>query len=422
MGFENKNIIAISLAFPPLAYPRSIQVARLLKNWGGQAFVFCADEPDTRTDPTIESDPAHRLAGLVRVPVQTSRLERLEDKLSYKYLRSYWNRRNLVPDKYSTWRHDVIRAVHDHISTDAIRPDAIVSFAQPFSDHLIGLTLKKELGVPWLAHFSDPWTDNPFTPYDRKTYELNLELERQVAENADLLVFTSTETVELFCLKYPESVNKKCRVLPQCFDETRYPRSKTSASENICIRYLGNFYGHRKPKALFGGLSKLLLNDPERLRHVTIELIGPGNTEETIALASDLPNGLVSARSSVDYSESLRLMSEADGLLVIDAPSDLSVFLPSKLIDYIGAGRPIVGVTPTGTAASLILELGGMVADPSSESEIADTFGKFIQKLKIRRSNNDLSVWGESRVRARFTIENVVSKFDSLLTELQALR
>jgi hypothetical protein len=43
----------------------------------------------------------------------------------------------------------------------------------------------------------------------------------------------------------------------------------------------------------------------------------------------------------VGYQESLKLMSEADALLVIDAPADQSVFLPSKLIDYIGAGRPI---------------------------------------------------------------------------------
>ena len=42
------------------------------------------------------------------------------------------------------------------------RFDALVSFAQPWSDHLIGLRVHRATGLPWIAHFSDPWTDSPY--------------------------------------------------------------------------------------------------------------------------------------------------------------------------------------------------------------------------------------------------------------------
>jgi hypothetical protein len=70
----------------------------------------------------------------------------------------------------------------------------------------------------------------------------------------------------------------------------------------------------------------------------------------------------------VDYKTSLALMESADLLLVIDAPFDQSVFLPSKLVDYIGAQRPIFAITPPGTSAKLVSDLGGMVAHPKKAS------------------------------------------------------
>ena len=59
------------------------------------------------------------------------------------------------------------------------------------------------------------------------------------------------------------------------------------------------------------------------------------------------------------------MMESADLLLIVDAPGEISVFLPSKLVDYIGAGRPICALTPPGAAARVTREAGGWVADPA---------------------------------------------------------
>jgi glycosyltransferase involved in cell wall biosynthesis len=84
---------------------------------------------------------------------------------------------------------------------------------------------------------------------------------------------------------------------------------------------------------------------------------------------------MVVRKGSVPYQESLSVMQGADVLVVIDADIPGSVFLPSKLIDYIGAGRPILGITPLDSAtARVIKESGGWVVPPKDTEAFARTF------------------------------------------------
>jgi hypothetical protein len=414
------KILAVSLAYPPLAYPRSIQVARLLKYADASTVLFCADEPNARIDETIEPDAEARLEACIRVPVTKSGLSSLIDGFSFRFAPSIWNRRNLVPDKYDKWADAVLTEAIKYIKDNNFRPDVIVTFAQPFTDHLIGMELKSRLKLPWLAHFSDPWVDNPFAAFDDRSRRSNLEMERSVAETADMLVFTSSETVDLFYKKYPAELKKKARVLPQCYDLELFGTRKQPTSPKLTIRYLGNFYGRRTPRPLISGVADIYSRKPESLKNVSFELIGLGDAEEVKELTRELPDGLIVARPSVNYRESLDLMAEADGLLIIDAPAETSVFLPSKLIDYIGAARPVFGITPKGTAALLISELGGLVADPADSNQVSAVLEKFIGQLKDQRSNGDFGPWGEKGVRDRFPAGRVSAYFSLMLEELKA--
>ena len=67
-----------------------------------------------------------------------------------------------VPDGLRPWRRRARRAALAAIAAE--RPDALVSFGMPMTDHLLGLDLKRATGLPWLAHFSDPWAGNPHHP------------------------------------------------------------------------------------------------------------------------------------------------------------------------------------------------------------------------------------------------------------------
>jgi hypothetical protein len=110
-------------------------------------------------------------------------------------------------------------------------------------------------------------------------------------------------------------------------------------------------------------------------------------------------------------------MSESDLLLVIDCSADLSVFLPSKLIEYVGAGIPICGIVPPGTSANLLRRLGGLAADPRNTEEIAKTLMKSLRLARERRVQSALPPWGDPEVRAEFAVEHVASDFEAILAD-----
>ena len=64
-------------------------------------------------------------------------------------------------------------------------------------------------------------------------------------------------------------------------------------------------------------------------------------------------------------------MKKSDCLLVIDAPSNKSIFFPSKLADYIGSNRPIFGISPKGTTRRILNELGYYCFDTDEYDKIS---------------------------------------------------
>jgi len=409
-----RELLAVSFAYPPAASPRAVQVARLLKHLKVRTTLVCADFDDKdRIDPTLVSEAEAPLARCLRVPFVRSAPRNLLTRVAYRFDLPLVDK---SPDQFGPWKRAVRSAVEKFLGEVDYRPDVLATFGSPMSDHLIGLALKRRLGVPWVAHFSDPWVDNPFLPYDRLTRRINRALEGRVLREADRLIFTSDETVELVASKQGRWLSEKARVLEHAFEPELFDPAVARGGTTLVVRYVGDFYGVRSPAPLFEALRRLLDAEPASVAGVRFELVGAKDERqlEEAGLAA-LPAGLVVSRPPVKYLESLRLMREADGLLVIDAPADLSVFLPSKLIDYVGAARPVFGITPRGTAASLIRRLGGWVADPSDAAGVAETLKSFLAFL---RDDRGPAAWGNAAARRDFEAPAVAEKFAGILREV----
>ena len=187
---------------------------------------------------------------------------------------SYWVRHNKAPDNYIGWKADVLKHVSHHLRQTGFKPDVVVTFAQPFTDHLIGLELKRKYDFKWVAHFSDPWTDNPFNEHDELAKLLNYQLEEAVVRAADLKIFTSKETVVLVFRKYPLELRKSARVLPHCYDASLFEGQARAQSGKIMIRHVGSFYGSRTPGPLISALHILSETEPSLLSDVYFEFIG----------------------------------------------------------------------------------------------------------------------------------------------------
>jgi len=449
------NLFAISYYAPPRLTPQAIQIGRLLYHLDAQVELLHGDDPQFSNDYDQYPDFFQRVRPL-RIPSPGPLLPDLAHRAARRLLPLY----GAVPDGLGPWRR--LALPHALKALRERRPDALLSFGMPMSDHLLALDVRRRTGLPWLAHFSDPWSDNIFHPSGWLAQRANEALERQVVAGADVLLFTSDRTLDLVMRKYPSSWRARAGVLPHAWDMDHFAGDATSdkraavaalaqsdaqaataaaaqdpvyamrnaltqtadthrpgaapaqgrrpgGAPSHIVRYIGACYGTRSPAPLFAALAGIHATDAAALADVHVELVGhvsPGLLD-TPALRA-LPPDLLSVRSPVAYRHSLELARSADALLVIDAPSpEPSVFLPSKLVEYIGARRPVWGITPPGTAADLIAEWAGHAeacAPPDQPAAVDRMLRSGLASLAAG------TVWaGPETVRQRFAAPRVAA-------------
>lgn len=358
-----KRLLALSWAMPPLLFPRSIQVSRLLKELARRSWkidVLCA-HPGS---PGLESVP--RDATLESVCAG-----------GYRVLPVHWEG---APEQWERrWTEAAVESASALLSAGVLPSAdgyaALLTFAQPWSDHEIGRQLKERFGLPWVAHFSDPWSDSPYyAQLPAEVLRAYAAAEGCVVEAADAVVFTSQPTLDLVMAKYPAGWHDKAFVVPHAYDADILGavRPQPRPSANLRLVHVGTLYQDaRTPEGLFEALALLWKNDA---RAQSLELVFVGHAPDAVRQAAARwgVEGLVTWAGVRPYAESLGWMASADVLLVIDKQDPVSVFFPSKLVEYLPWGKPVLGLTPLeGVTAGIVRSLNWPCVAPGDIAGMA---------------------------------------------------
>jgi hypothetical protein len=404
------DVIVIAGSYPPRRLARSIQNARLVEalRWHGHLIV----PRELRFDPSRNMDYA--------IP-ETMRVHRLWDIRGHR-IHSALGRLGLrtgkSPDVMRFWAFQA-----GMLAAMLPRPDLIVTISHPLSTHLAGLFAKRTTrrSTPWMAYFADPWVDMEqlgYVSYSPRVRRRNVRLESQVVGRADALVFTNEETKNLFLDRYPRD-GGKMHVVSQSFDPRLFPEptnERRDATSPMVMRYIGEFYGPRTPRPLIEAALKLEAETGKSQPDWRIELYGRIACDDQTRCDELLARSrTVTAQGEVSYSRSLDLMIASDALLVIDAPAPKSPFLPSKLVDYLGARKPILGLTGDGAASALIRRTGGLVADVTRPDEIERALRTMIDYWRSGRLD---SLKPSEDVRSQYALPNVAARFDAIARNL----
>lgn len=270
------------------------------------------------------------------------------------------------------------------------RWDVIHSRSLPMGGHLLGFYAKRLLRLPWLAHFSDPWVDSPFyTSISPTVRSLHERWERTIIGGADRVTFTNEVALQRVMAKYPREWSEKCHVVPHGFVRAFSPALSHAPLEAGCLNivYLGSFYGIRQPEPIFRALHALRFDEEVR-RYVRIWLVGRMPLERFASEAKALGiESMVRLLPPVAHSSALQMGRGADVLLTVDSRCEHSdIFSPSKLIEYLGMGKPIWGVVAPGSANAKLVEAArGCVADVGDPADVADSLRWIVGQWKQRR-------------------------------------
>jgi len=371
-----KRLLAITWSAPPLLVPRAVQVQRTLhylsRDHGWQVHLLTVTPASVATVCPLD----YSLESLYPSPERTIQVASPESRMALRLLWRAFPALAQLPDRQRLWAERAARRVRSLAQTEFA---AVLTFSHPLSSHLVGLAAKRALGLPWIAHFSDPWTGNPFAPAASAVVRgVNARLERQVLGAADHVIFVNERLRDLTFAEMPEAPQAKVTVIPQGFDPTLTPAGSSRARDGrLTLRYTGHLYGPRSPAGLVEALTRLSSDETASLR---VSLVGRIEAEHMERLRDIVRLGLVDIEEPVPYTASLERLAEADCLLVLDAASkDPSPFLPSKLVDYLAFGKPIVGLTPLeGASADLLRRLGCTVTAPDDPASIAAALRELI--------------------------------------------
>jgi glycosyltransferase involved in cell wall biosynthesis len=319
----------------------------------------------------------------------------------------------LLPDEKWVWIADASR-VASRLHAER-KFDVLVSFAQPWSDHLIGLRVHRATGLPWVAHFSDPWTDSPYLRGRAWQRRIWRRMEDDVVRQADALIFVNQQTKARTMRKYPGEWAGKAHVVPHAFDCADLTARRPGTTEDGPLRlvYTGRFYeGIRTPEPMLRALSRIAARRP-LAREAHVVLVGtrvPAYERLASALGLD---AVVEFTGRVPFAQSAAIAASADVLLVIDAPSDDNLFLPSKLIDYLPLARPILGLTPAaGATADVLRALGHPIVPPDDEAAIAEAVERLID---AKRGGTLATPAAHHAGAAAYDIRNTARAFDAIL-------
>jgi glycosyltransferase involved in cell wall biosynthesis len=260
--------------------------------------------------------------------------------------------------------------------------DVLYSSAPPFSTHLGASLLQRQIGVPWVADFRDPWIGNSFArPLGAPHRRMQAAVERWIVSRANRSIFASERMRERYATRYPALADRFV-VIPNGYDLGDLASARASAAAKASaddglfhLVYAGSLYGADELALLLDGVELLRQRRPELANRLRVELIGWLNAENQALAASRLPR-LEPIVRHVDFmprNEALARVAGADAglLLMADAPMRDQV-VGSKLYEYIGLDKPVLAVTPPGEARRTLEGLDwGVLADPEPE-RVAD--------------------------------------------------
>lgn len=415
---DRARLLFVSYCFAPVLTPEAIQNGRTLRalsELGWEATALTVDEdtvPGARDARLIDVLPRD----LTIVTARSAELPFTKFRgLPIKILTALG-----LPELQTFWYRSAVRAGKELVRSG--RFDAMHSWSSYPVSHLVGLALRRETGLPWVLHFSDPWSDSPYFGLSPLRRAVAKKLERAVIGAADAVIFITEETRELVMSKYPRAWRENAHVIAHGYLAEDLVRSRPAAAAGpLVLTHAGSFYlGMREPYTLIAAVARLHREAPldGRLRLV---FVGPTLPRYVRAAADAGLAGIVTWTGAVSWAESQRLVEASDALVVIDAQSEgPSVFLPSKLVDYLSARRPILGLTPAvGSTASLLRRLGCTVVDPDDMSGAAAAIGELVHARE--RGALELPEPYE-RVADEYEIRAVTRALDRILRDAMARR
>jgi glycosyltransferase involved in cell wall biosynthesis len=440
-----KRVLVITYYWPPsggAGVQRWLKFTKYLPSCTWQPVVYTPSNPEAPVDdPSLEQDiPPEAL--ILKRPIREPYMlykkfvgmgagERInagflseDEKPPAKEGLAVWVRGNLfIPDARKYWIRPSVRFLRRYLRDH--RVDAMISTGPPHSMHLIALKLHRQLKIPWIADFRDPWTEIDYYDQLKLTQRADRKhrrLEHEVLTGADRVVVVG----KTMARRFQEKTGIDAVVIPNGFDEADFTGRNGPSPEGgladpgnpFTIVHVGAMNRDRNHPAFWQALAEVRKKNPDFARDLKIRLVGKLDHSVLRSIEEFQLRDCVEITSSLPHNQVIPLLQSASILyLPINNTPNARSIATGKLFEYLSAGRPILGVGPTdGDAADIINECrGGQMIAFTDRERIKKTLEEWIRRFR----EGKLSV--EPISIDQYSRKTLTEKYAGLLDQLNPL-
>ena len=306
-----------------------------------------------------------------------------------------------VPDRFVVWVPAAIAASR-RVGANL---ELVVSTG-PVSAHLVARAVVRDR--PWLVDCNDLWSLNPDRTNGPLRDAVDAAMEQRVLRRANRLTTVSEPMRE----ELEHRHRKPVTVLYSGFEAAEFPPpGPRAAGDARRLLFAGTLYGKQDLTPLLRALAQGRREgwlSPERL-----EINFVGRLSDRAALEADRFGvaDFVTTSEPIPRDQLLRLMVDADALLLPSLHDTDRNALPMKLFEYIGAKRPIIVFGPgEHLAASLVAEHGLGLVLPD-EAGLQRCLRDLLSGENVLRAGNE-------QERAQFSRDTTLATLASVVAEL----
>lgn len=389
---RRKRVLMAAYYFPPLSGSgvfRSIKFAKYLPPSGWQPTVISTDTPPNGWNFADESQVAEIPKGMevIRLPdgISTGRetsldKERVEAVLGFLrnalhdspeadhiFQQTLQTQQGIVsmltfPCGALCWAYDAVQYIEKNL--DVRQFEAVYTTSGPSSAHLIGFYLRQKYGLPWVADYRDPWTDNPYGAYDASDpgSRMLFELERILLRQADCNLTAEESLVNTYMDHFGLS-REKIRCITNGYDEADFAglTAPQKRNEKFTINYSGLLYTQQRSIApILEALLQLTREKKINLEDIQFRIVGASESENLEVAKRYGLETIIAQTGYISHSDALRCNLNSDLLLLlVGDEAKFKCVYTGKFFEYLRSGRPILALAPKGGAVARVLRETG---------------------------------------------------------------
>ncbi|RLD41029.1 MAG: hypothetical protein DRI86_14185 [Bacteroidetes bacterium] len=317
-----------------------------------------------------------------------------------------------IPDARIGWNSYAYKQAVSLINTFNIK--TVITSSPPHSTQLIGLKLKKNFNIHWIADLRDPWTDIYY--YNQMYHstlakKLDKKKEFDVLDNADNVIVVSRAIKKLFASKITSSQTEKIVVISNGYDSDDFKSDSKTDNNLFTITYTGTLADNYNIDGFLKALISVI-NEVGKSK-IKLQFVGRVSKKYRDIIENSILQPICNFEGHVAHKESISFLVSANALFLAipDEPNNEGI-LTGKLFEYLASRKPIIGVGPAeGDAAAIIKECNaGSMFEYSEETSIANYITELYKKW-IASPNNII----DGEAYKNYSRENLTKKLVKLI-------